>query len=315
MTAFLGYEYLVTFDREVALFWWGRFTGASLLFLLNRYLPLLVVMLDLCQSVPMSGRVIIHHLRWCVTSVVLTMHARRCTSFVGFVMRSYMTDELPSRCASFVYVTGIASVLQYIPWAAFSALRVFALSGRHWPLAIVILLLSAIPIVRYRWLVSLNDPAYGCVSSLNMSADLVQHMLFVLNLLQLTFAMLSFYEPFLDVSYVTIFTEPCVTAVRDIILSRLMLPILSITAVLPDCTRRVYFTAADHVSGVNLTVATAMLGSLGSTILFGGEVPRSSDSFDEYASGDGEVSEVAEVGEKREIQGGEGQALGEVAGV
>lgn len=57
MIAFLGFEYLVTFDREVELFWKRKFTGASVLFLLNRYLPLLTVILDLSQSTPMSDRV------------------------------------------------------------------------------------------------------------------------------------------------------------------------------------------------------------------------------------------------------------------
>ncbi|PIL24620.1 hypothetical protein GSI_12504 [Ganoderma sinense ZZ0214-1] len=38
--AFLGYEHLITFDTEVALFWQKRFSGASLLFFVNRYLTI-----------------------------------------------------------------------------------------------------------------------------------------------------------------------------------------------------------------------------------------------------------------------------------
>ncbi|KAL1944237.1 hypothetical protein VTO73DRAFT_3422 [Trametes versicolor] len=35
------YEYLITIDREIDLVWGRRFTGATALFLLNRYLALL----------------------------------------------------------------------------------------------------------------------------------------------------------------------------------------------------------------------------------------------------------------------------------
>ncbi|KAI0764866.1 hypothetical protein C8Q74DRAFT_1174811, partial [Fomes fomentarius] len=44
--AFVVYEYIITFDREVSLFWRRRFTGATLLFLLNRYITLLTQLLD-----------------------------------------------------------------------------------------------------------------------------------------------------------------------------------------------------------------------------------------------------------------------------
>ncbi len=44
--AFVVYEYIITFDREVSLFWRRRFTGATLLFLLNRYITLLTQIMD-----------------------------------------------------------------------------------------------------------------------------------------------------------------------------------------------------------------------------------------------------------------------------
>ncbi|KAI0670866.1 hypothetical protein C8Q78DRAFT_1078825 [Trametes maxima] len=37
------------------------------------------------------------------------------------------------------------SYLQYVPWAVFSALRVYALSGMLWPLALFVFILSAVP--------------------------------------------------------------------------------------------------------------------------------------------------------------------------
>ena len=40
VVAFLGYEYLITLDLEVALFWKRPLTGAGILFFVNRYLTL-----------------------------------------------------------------------------------------------------------------------------------------------------------------------------------------------------------------------------------------------------------------------------------
>lgn len=36
------YEYLITLEREVQLFWKGKWTGAAVLFYFNRYLSLFV---------------------------------------------------------------------------------------------------------------------------------------------------------------------------------------------------------------------------------------------------------------------------------
>lgn len=41
LSALTAYEYLITLDQEVNLFWRRRITGATLLFLATRYLALL----------------------------------------------------------------------------------------------------------------------------------------------------------------------------------------------------------------------------------------------------------------------------------
>ena len=48
----LAYEYMITFDREVNLFWRQKITMASILFGINRYLPLAVTIINLPYSVP-----------------------------------------------------------------------------------------------------------------------------------------------------------------------------------------------------------------------------------------------------------------------
>ena len=39
------YEFMITFNKEVELFWRRRFTLSSILFLVNRYVPLVVNMI------------------------------------------------------------------------------------------------------------------------------------------------------------------------------------------------------------------------------------------------------------------------------
>ncbi|KAI0819588.1 hypothetical protein BC628DRAFT_1332462 [Trametes gibbosa] len=229
--AWLTYEFLITFDREVDLFWRRNFTGASILFLTNRYLPILVNVLNISSDA--------------------------------------------SICDSYVKALQTIQLLQYVPWAAFSSLRTFALSARNWIVTTVVLLLSIVPIgvnfTQYHWLAVVNDPIVGCTKSSTvtletakrcvalkeigtclMAADLIVILvtwrttlgttrlnravlknrptfarmllqdgewnisyitLFVLNALHLAFTMFSITrDPLSPVSYFTTFTEP-VTAV------------------------------------------------------------------------------------------------------
>ena len=47
----LFYDYLITFGDEVQLFWRRKWTGATVLFILNRYIVLLVHIISLCSFV------------------------------------------------------------------------------------------------------------------------------------------------------------------------------------------------------------------------------------------------------------------------
>ncbi|KAI0740424.1 hypothetical protein C8Q76DRAFT_608305, partial [Earliella scabrosa] len=103
--AFLICEYLATFPEEVNLFWKRRCTGASVLFFMNRYAPLLFYVFGNMNF-------------WILTDVV---------------------------CQAFIKACWIFSVLQYVPWAGFSALRVYALS-MNWAVSCLVFLLSSITI-------------------------------------------------------------------------------------------------------------------------------------------------------------------------
>ncbi|TBU55130.1 hypothetical protein BD310DRAFT_826441, partial [Dichomitus squalens] len=91
LAALLAYDYIITFNSEVTLFWMGgHLSGATILFLLNRYVTL----------------------------------AERIVSVSSF---PYSVEVcLPTVSSSFV-ATVVLRAVQYLPWAAFSTLRSYAL--------------------------------------------------------------------------------------------------------------------------------------------------------------------------------------------
>ncbi|KAI0722681.1 hypothetical protein C8Q76DRAFT_719744 [Earliella scabrosa] len=105
--AFLAYEYTVTFDLEVNLFWSRKLSMASILFGINRYLSLVGAVMNCPIPLPAT-----------------------------------LSD---TTCASLQYTTAAIHYTQYLPWALFSALRVFVLTSRRWSLASIVFLLSLAP--------------------------------------------------------------------------------------------------------------------------------------------------------------------------
>ncbi|KAM5530760.1 hypothetical protein V8D89_015567 [Ganoderma adspersum] len=118
--ALLVYDYILLLDKEIELFWKRKVTGASLLFLFNRYLPIIAYIIRPAKMIPMSCSP-------CSTSII----------------------SITSQTLTFS---------QYLPWAAFSALRAFALCKRpyNWPIAALVFTLSCVSIVtnfvRFYWI-------------------------------------------------------------------------------------------------------------------------------------------------------------------
>ncbi|TFK86762.1 hypothetical protein K466DRAFT_600045 [Polyporus arcularius HHB13444] len=105
------FEHILTFGDEVEMFWKQKFTGATVIFLLNRYLILVSYLMELATI-------------WIEDDNVST----DLLFDFGIVIR---TKD--------VFYFGL-----YIPWAAFSALRTYALTNRHWPLPVFVFLLSLV---------------------------------------------------------------------------------------------------------------------------------------------------------------------------
>ncbi|RPD73164.1 hypothetical protein L226DRAFT_614402 [Lentinus tigrinus ALCF2SS1-7] len=127
------YECIITIGGEVELFWFAKWTGATVLYLLNRYI---------------------------VGFYSLYILA---TSFVAISQAS---------CDASIKFVRVISVMQYLPWAAFSALRALALS-QSWPLATLIFLLSCLPVgvnmAQFHFnLGGVVIPVYDCVGTYDM---------------------------------------------------------------------------------------------------------------------------------------------------
>ncbi|TFK80191.1 hypothetical protein K466DRAFT_605542 [Polyporus arcularius HHB13444] len=118
------YEYCITIGKEVRLFWGKKITGAAVLFFVNRYLVLFYKIDILANS--------------------------------NILVSDASASELESgSCARLVQSNRALQIAQYVPWAAFTGLRAFALS-RNWFLSILAFALSMVSLV-----VNLVDYAFG----------------------------------------------------------------------------------------------------------------------------------------------------------
>ncbi|TFK78246.1 hypothetical protein K466DRAFT_507600, partial [Polyporus arcularius HHB13444] len=134
------FDTFLTFDREVAYFWTAkRISGAALLFFANKWISMVYY--------------------------VISLNSDDCKMIVDFCS-----------CSLFVIAVHAMPILQFIPGAAFSALRAYVLS-RSKPLGIVVAALSLAPVganlVDYGYQYSgENFPPFGCLVTDNTTAAL-----------------------------------------------------------------------------------------------------------------------------------------------
>ncbi|KAI9062447.1 hypothetical protein FKP32DRAFT_1677387 [Trametes sanguinea] len=101
----LAFEYVITLDREVRLVWGRKTTGATVLFVLNRY--------------------------WLFFEYITQV----ITMFPITVPRFEHTLLLATTCNVIGYMVIVGNAGPPLIWAAFSTLRGYALSGRKWWIA------------------------------------------------------------------------------------------------------------------------------------------------------------------------------------
>ncbi len=121
-TAIIAFEYILTLGQEIDYFWRGKFTGASVLFFLTRYLAVLVNVIEtsgfanitpkvqsLANSCPNTRLLTVvdrTHLVD-VSPHILKRGAR--TSWIAYLVTFY-------RCTPYVRAGSILSAIQYLPW-------------------------------------------------------------------------------------------------------------------------------------------------------------------------------------------------------
>ncbi|EJF58374.1 hypothetical protein BD309DRAFT_1016616 [Dichomitus squalens] len=103
--------------------------------------------------------------------------------------------SLPSAFSVYI-AAAVLQALQYLPWAAFSALRAYALcpDPYRWVISAGIFALSSVPIVTDLWvnlhgLSVVNDPVLGIIAITPVSASTITKALLVLSILQMTFTL------------------------------------------------------------------------------------------------------------------------------
>ncbi len=189
-TALLLYEYLVTVDQEVRLFWTRPARAASLLFFVIRYWTLLNYVVFWAMSVAAAGfsdkvRVYAHHheaevLYHYVVHQMLTRLRRGasihfykssnrpgCAYHLLAAARSAQKYNSPlSRCSTYHGQVRIDERIGFTTREApsecalvLSALRVFALSGMNRPLSAFVFLLASVPAVTNMVSRVLDSPA------------------------------------------------------------------------------------------------------------------------------------------------------------
>ncbi|TBU41752.1 hypothetical protein BD309DRAFT_924830 [Dichomitus squalens] len=138
--ALFSYDFILTFGSEVTLFWeGGHLSGATILFLLNRYITL-------------------------------------ASQVIGYIPASSSVES----AFSIEVASNVLGGLQYLPWAAFSAFRTYALCPHpyRWPISASVFALSSVPIVTDMWvglygLTVVNDPVLGIAFTNPISASTI----------------------------------------------------------------------------------------------------------------------------------------------
>ncbi|KAI0323966.1 hypothetical protein GY45DRAFT_1263739, partial [Cubamyces sp. BRFM 1775] len=135
------YEYAITFSKEVRLIWRRRITAASVLFFLNRY----VMIAD---------------------------------NIVTLISYPAMSDRVSTECSALAWIDVVLNLLPYFIWNVFSTMRVYAISGRDWRIAVLVCILMLGPIVSNIYNIPFEfpinmPPPYNC--SFDNSVSLATH--------------------------------------------------------------------------------------------------------------------------------------------
>lgn len=118
------YEYIVTLSQEVSAMWQGKLTSATLIFFLNRYTTL----------------------AWGIFGTLLLFNSIK---------------QSASSYTHLIFFWGSLNMIWQGIWAAFSALRVYAVSDRNYLLALLALLLGLVPVGTNAYTYAMSSPGHA----------------------------------------------------------------------------------------------------------------------------------------------------------
>ncbi|EED85153.1 predicted protein [Postia placenta Mad-698-R] len=115
------YDCFITLDQERQVVWERKITGAGVIYLALRYTSLLNAIANIADDIIIS----------CEPEVQLQL-------------------TMPSFIIFSAYIVGILSYValccMYLVQAAFAAIRVYAIQGNQWPMAVIIMMLGLVPV-------------------------------------------------------------------------------------------------------------------------------------------------------------------------
>ncbi|KAI0740391.1 hypothetical protein C8Q76DRAFT_689283 [Earliella scabrosa] len=152
-TALLLCEYFGTFPDERNMFWRRKWTGASVLFFMNRYIPL--------------ASYVLNNMNFGVVNEMVGQTRQADRRY------SILNDSVVS-CHTYIKACTVVEMLQYVPWAGFSALRAYALWSNR-AMSCLIFALSMVPVganAAYFWSQSsIVIERLGCLGTDTVSAN------------------------------------------------------------------------------------------------------------------------------------------------
>ncbi|THG95252.1 hypothetical protein EW026_g6367 [Hermanssonia centrifuga] len=226
MTALVAYEHIITLEQERTMIWHRKWTLATWLFMINRYLLIGKTIWDVVPY----------------TSSLLN------SGVVGY------------SCAPAQVMDDILAILQNIVFAVFSALRVFALWDRNIPMTLLVLALNVVPVAvdifSKNTAVFTANPIFGtlCNDISGISANVLFDILFVMDIAAVVVNTVPSFQNFGFIATV-------IGTLQPILISRFLLNLRQVGS--PEIDSQEAFNSQFSIPGFRVPSLSSMVGNMG----------------------------------------------------
>ncbi|THG95253.1 hypothetical protein EW026_g6366 [Hermanssonia centrifuga] len=257
MTALVAYEYIITLEQERTMIWHRKWTLATWLFMINRYLLIGFIILSVAPytSSPLNSGV------------------------VGY------------SCAPAQVMGAILGNLQIVVIAVFSALRVFALWDRNIPMTLLVLVLNLVPgavdIFEFSKATAVftANPISGtlCNAISGISANVLFDILFVMDIAAVVVNTVPSFQNFGFIATV-------IGTLQPILISRFLLNLRQVGS--PEIDSQEAFNSQFSIPGFRVPSLSSMVGNMGEDLDHSGPAEEVEDEV-ENTSGSIQAEEGA----------------------